>query len=83
MSSTDPSKTMDPKSLTGEDIAEAASDFSNTPSDGTSESDQQGDTMFLNRKSGAAIAEAFEVKEMAVEIERAVEQVEKSLKKKP
>jgi Mitochondrial K+-H+ exchange-related len=82
MSSADPSKTMDPKSLTSEDVNDIASDFASQVPDEVSESDHQGDVMFLNKASGVAIAGAFEVSEMAVEIERAVEQVEKTLQKK-
>lgn len=83
MSSSDPNKTMNPKSLTGEDISDVASDFTSRLPGEASYSDQQGDAMLLNKTSGAAIANAYEVKEMAVEIERAVEQVEKSLRTKP
>ena len=37
----------------------------------------EADVMLLNKDSGALISEAFETKEMGVEVERAVEQVEK------
>jgi len=40
---------------------------------------QSKDTMLLNAASGAILSSEFEVKEMAVEVERAVEQVNKSL----
>jgi len=39
------------------------------------------DTLFLTQHSGPAIADEFGVSEIAVEVERAVEQVEKKLAK--
>jgi hypothetical protein len=38
------------------------------------------EVMFLNQESGSQIANAFDVKELGVEIERAIEQVEKKIK---
>jgi hypothetical protein len=37
------------------------------------------EVMFLNKESGSRIADAFDVNELGVEIERAVEQVEKKI----
>jgi hypothetical protein len=71
----------DPQSLTGEDIKETASEIMFQFSNKTSEIEPLADVLLLNKKSGVAIAGAFETKEMAVEIERAVEQVTKSLTK--
>jgi Tfp pilus assembly ATPase PilU len=82
MSSNQSKKPIDPQSLTGEDVKELATDIMSAFSADALENNNEQDVMLLNKASGVAIASTFEVKEMAVEIERAVEQVQKSLRKK-
>jgi hypothetical protein len=72
---------VDPKSLTVEDVRDIASDLSLLQSQTEGEGKQEEDIMLLNGKSGQLIAREFQVPEMAVEVERAVEQLEKKLKK--
>ena len=73
-------KIPDPKVLTGDDIHDTTTEFFSKYSNVDSMTEGERDMMLLNKASGTAITDAFGVKEMAVEIERAVEQVEKGLK---
>jgi len=63
---------LNPESLKDEDINDAAT---------RKTKESASEVMLLDMSSGSAIAAAFGVKEMAIEIERAVEQVNKSLEK--
>jgi hypothetical protein len=71
---------VDPKSLTVEDVREIASDLSLPLPQEDGAKEQIEDVMLLNSKSGQLIAREFGVPEMAVEVERAVEQLEKKFK---
>jgi len=69
-----------PSTLKAEDLENTTSETKSETSTTEPAHQEEGDILYLNQDSGSIIANAFETKSMAIEIERAVEQVQKVLK---